>query len=106
MSSTGEPPAHVSYGPPQVRTNPLAIAALVCGVATFACYVTWLPALILGYMARRQIDRDPQHEAGRGLAVAGIVLGWVGFALTLIFVGFLAVVLIAGSGSMTTGPLY
>lgn len=87
------PPYPGGYGYPPgqraARTNPLAIAALVCGIVNFMCYITWVPALILGFIAKGQIDRDPEHETGRGLAIAGIVLGFIGLALTV-----LAVVLI------------
>ncbi|NMH99057.1 DUF4190 domain-containing protein [Pseudonocardia sp. K10HN5] len=34
------------------------------------------PALVLGYIARGRIR--PTGEGGDGLAIAGIVLGWVG----------------------------
>ena len=44
-------------------------------------------ALVFGYVARQQIAQ--RGEAGGGLAVAGIVLGWIGMgmlALTMVFV--------------------
>ncbi|MGQ0719813.1 MAG: DUF4190 domain-containing protein [Pseudonocardiales bacterium] len=44
-------------------------------------------ALIFGYTARKQIRE--RGQSGDGLAIAGIVLGWVG-------VGFLALFLIFG----------
>ena len=34
-------------------------------------------ALVLGYSAKTEIDRSRGAQGGRGLAVAGIVLGWV-----------------------------
>ncbi len=44
-------------------------------------------ALILGYVARNQIRHTGQH--GDGMALAGIVLGWIG-------VGFLLLVILIG----------
>jgi hypothetical protein len=35
-------------------------------------------ALVLGYLALRQIRKSNGWQDGRGLAIAGIVLGWVG----------------------------
>ena len=59
------------------RTNSLAVAALVCGVAEFFTLgLTAIPAVILGHMARGQIRRTGEH--GRGLALAGLILGWAG----------------------------
>src|SRR5205814_512037 len=59
-------------------TNGKAIAALFAGI----CGVTIIPvacpplALALGYQARREIAASHGRQAGRGLAAAGIVLGW------------------------------
>jgi len=55
----------------------LAIASMVLGI----CWVYWIGsilALIFGYIARGQIKRT--HQKGDGMAIAGIVLGWVGIA--------------------------
>ena len=70
----------------QPMTNGLAVASLVLGII----WIYWIGsmlALIFGYNAKGQIDRSNGMQSGRGLAVAGIVLGWVG-------VGTLALVLI------------
>jgi uncharacterized protein DUF4190 len=47
---------------------------------------------VLGYVARGQIDRSGGGQGGRGLATAGIVLGWVGL-------GILAVIIVAAAVS-------
>lgn len=70
------------YAPP--KTNTMSVAALISGVLTFVCGVTWPLALVFGYMGRRQVDESQGRETGRGLAVAGIVLGWIGAALTVL----------------------
>ncbi|WP_338703640.1 DUF1707 and DUF4190 domain-containing protein [Streptomyces sp. Q6] len=60
-------------------TNGKAIGALSCGVATFfTAGVTGIPAVILGHMARAEIRRT--GEQGDGLAVGGLVLGWLSVA--------------------------
>ena len=38
-------------------------------------------ALVFGYQAKGQIERSGGRESGRGMAIAGIVLGWIGLAL-------------------------
>jgi hypothetical protein len=48
-------------------------------------------ALVFGYIAKSQIDRTGGLQGGRGMAIAGIVLGWIGIA-TLILVIALVVV--------------
>jgi hypothetical protein len=80
-------PPGVVYQPPVVaqRTNGLAIASLVLGIL----WLWWIGsalALLFGYTALSQIDTSGGTQGGRGLAIAGIVLGWVGAAFFLLFV--------------------
>ena len=65
------------------RTNGKAIASLVLGIigVTGIPFVASIIAIILGYIARREIAEH--GEEGRGLATAGIILGWVGVVLVL-----------------------
>jgi Domain of unknown function (DUF4190) len=81
-------PPYQGYPPyPAPRpTNGLAIAALVCGIAAFGTGITFLPAIICGHIARGQIRRT--GEQGDGLALAGLILGYVGAVL---FIGILLV---------------
>ena len=62
---------------PPRATSGLAIGSLVCGIL-WVCGLGAMAALILGYLALRQIRREPLRIKGRSLAIAGIVLGWVG----------------------------
>jgi len=67
------------------RTNDFAVAALVCGIV----WIFWIGsvlALAFGYVAKRQIDISNGVQAGRGLAIAGIVLGWIGVAVLLLVI--------------------
>ncbi|MDR0344464.1 MAG: DUF4190 domain-containing protein, partial [Nocardiopsaceae bacterium] len=70
-------------------TNTLAIIALIAGIAQFFGF--WLlgtiPAVVCGYIARRQIRET--GEQGDGMALAGVVLGWVGIGLSVILVAAL-----------------
>ena len=74
------------YAPePPPRTNALAVAALVCGIGQFFTLgLGTIPAVILGHMSHRQIRRT--GEQGSGMATAGLVLGWIGVALWVIFI--------------------
>lgn len=69
-------------------TNGLAIASMVVGIL-WLYWVGSILALIFGYIARGQIRRSGQ--SGDGMAIAGIVLGWVG-------IGTLALVVLLGIG--------
>jgi hypothetical protein len=86
------------YGPPARRgTNGMAIASLVLGIL-WLCFVGSILALIFGYVALRQIDE--RNEDGRGMAIAGIVLGWVGVGVLALYV----VLAIVGVAASTTAP--
>jgi hypothetical protein len=74
-------PTGAVYQP--TRTNGLAIASLVLGVL-FCTLVGGILSVILGNLALGQIDRSYGAQKGRGLAIAGIVLGWIGIALLAI----------------------
>jgi Domain of unknown function (DUF4190) len=77
----GEP-----YRPQGGGTNGLSIAALVLGLLGFFCFVPAVLALIFGYRAKTQIDESGGQQQGRGMAVAGIVLGWIWIGLTVLWI--------------------
>ena len=73
------------------RTNPWAVAALVCGIVQFCIPPGAILAIVFGHIARREIRRT--GENGRGMATAGLILGYVGLvlgiALVIAFLGFI-----------------
>jgi Domain of unknown function (DUF4190) len=88
------PPYQQPYSPYALAppTNGLAIAALVCGVGGFVVGLSFIPAIICGHLARRQIRQT--GEQGAGLALAGLILGYVGIALFAVLVAVFAVVMV------------
>jgi hypothetical protein len=91
-SPYAQPGSHNAYGQPAYYGVPaapksLSIASMCCGIAALIGFgfflLPQLAAVILGHLALR---REP---AGRGMAIAGLVMGYVGIALTiLVFVVF------------------
>jgi hypothetical protein len=76
----------------------MAVASLVLGIL----WIYWIGsvlALIFGYIARQQINQAQGMQQGRGMATAGIVLGWIG-------VGFLILFMLLGIIGMATSPAY
>ncbi len=78
------------------RTSGYAIASLILGIAGFFVFpiVPSILAIVFGLKAREEFRRNPA-VGGDGLATAGIVLGWVGIALTAIGLLFLLLFLVA-----------
>jgi hypothetical protein len=72
----------------------MSIASLVLGIL-WIWWVGSVLALIFGYVGKNQIDESGGAQGGRGLAIAGIVLGWVGMGALVIF---LILVAAASSG--------
>jgi Domain of unknown function (DUF4190)/Domain of unknown function (DUF1707) len=94
------PPARV-LAPVNNTTNGLAVASFVCGLLQMFMGITTIPAIVLGHMARKQIRQTGQQ--GDGLAVAGLVLGWLGVAL---FALFAVVVAVAAAKSGAAVPAH
>ncbi|MEU3841651.1 DUF1707 and DUF4190 domain-containing protein [Streptomyces sp. NPDC028635] len=71
---------------PRPRTNGKAVGAAVCGLLCVpTAGLTGIPAVVLGHVARSEIRRT--GELGEGLAMTGLVLGWLataGWALVLL----------------------
>lgn len=65
--------------------NPLAVAALVASLVWLGGFGS-VAAIVLGVIARQQIDRSGDRERGRGLAVAGIVIGALGLVPVVLMV--------------------
>ncbi len=73
-------------GVPYARTNTKAMWSLALGMVGFVCFLAAIPALILGYRAKREIRSSGQY--GSDLATVGIVLGWVEVALAVAFISW------------------
>lgn len=77
------PPGPPGYGypgpgyayPAPAPTNGMAIASLVCSLSGLAVCVSAPVGAVLGHVARRQIRQ--RGEQGDGMALAGIIVGWV-----------------------------
>lgn len=68
----------------------LSIASLCCGIAVFVGFgffvLPQVAAVILGHMALRK------EPAGKGMAIAGLVMGYLGVVLVIVFWIFIAII--------------
>ena len=72
LHATGAPVA-----PVEIRTNILSIVAIVAG------FMAPIAGIVTGHLALRQIART--GEEGRGLALTGLIAGYVLTAFSLVF---------------------
>ncbi|QYF88788.1 DUF4190 domain-containing protein [Arthrobacter sp. PAMC25284] len=94
----GQPPygqrgsPYNAYGQPVYYPLPpepkgLSIASLCCGITVYLGFgVFILPQLAAVFLGHLALRREP---AGRGMAIAGLVLGYVGIAITVLVIGLL-----------------
>ncbi|MBT2498703.1 DUF4190 domain-containing protein [Agromyces sp. ISL-38] len=96
------PPAAPAYGqadsaygqPATGKTNTLAIVSLVASLVGFATGVGFIAGIICGHISLGQIKKT--GEQGRGLALAGVIIGYIGIVLSIIVV----IVVIAGLAAL------
>jgi hypothetical protein len=89
-------PPYTQYPPyaapaPQTSTNGFAIASMVLGIVWLFGLGSIL-AVIFGHIARRQIRT--RGESGGGMAMAGVVLGWIGVAFLIAYIAFVVIAVI------------
>lgn len=97
------PPGYTPY-PAAPKTNVLAIVSLVSSLVGLFILplIGSVAAVITGHMSLRQLKTS--GEGGRGMALAGTIIGWVGVGLILLIgipliIFLFTVVLSAGAAS-------
>lgn len=79
------------------RTSGTAVTSLVFGILSWVLlpFIGAVVAIITGHMARAEIRRSaPGTVEGDGLALGGLILGWVHIAAVIL--GVLAIFLFLG----------
>ena len=85
-----------SYQPGGPRTNTLAVLSLCFGVGqVFLWFVGGIAAIVCGHAARRQIRET--GEAGDGMALTGLILGYVGVLIPMLAVVAIIALAVASS---------
>ncbi len=73
---------------PVRQTNSLAVVSLVAGILgwTLLPFLGSVVAIICGHMARGEIRRSQGMQEGDGMAIAGLVMGYLVVAITILSV--------------------
>jgi hypothetical protein len=70
------------------RTSRLALASLICSIGSFIVVpFGFIPGIICGHMARKRIAQDPSLS-GRGMAKAGLIVGYASLGIQVLAVAF------------------
>lgn len=91
MNETPLPPV-----PNAPKSSALAIWSLVLGILSLVCFyiLTAIPAVICGHLALSRIKRSGGMLTGNGLAIGGLVTGYIGIALSVLVIPMLMAIAI------------
>jgi hypothetical protein len=83
MTDETPPPPPPAVPQTVPRTPPVAIWSLILAVLSFTCgwLFTAIPAVICGHIARAKIRKSGGALGGRGIATAGLILGYLALAV-------------------------
>lgn len=85
LPATYEPPSGWAEPTVERKTNGSAIAALVLGLLSLIGIVILAPgALFFGHRALREIKSSNETQLGRGMAITGLVLGYLVVGLVVV----------------------
>jgi competence protein ComGC len=72
--------------PSQTKTSGMAIWSLVLGILSLICFsiLSAIPGVICGHMALGRIKRSNGALSGQGLAIGGLVTGYLGILLAVV----------------------
>ena len=110
VQDTGQSPAVVPPPPPGMLatraapTNTLAVVSLIAGIGSFLAHVipfvggltAAIVAVVTGHIARGQIRST--GEQGAGIALAGMILGYIHLGLIVLLTIFVIVVIVLFGG--------
>ena len=76
------------------KTSVLSVCSLVLGILSLLCFgfLAGIPAIICGHMGRSKIKQSRGTLSGDGMALAGLILGYIG--TTIVTIAVMAAILI------------
>jgi hypothetical protein len=89
-------PPPLATTPTQPKNYGLAVWSLVLGILGLTCFwiFTAIPAVICGHMAYSRIRRSAGALSGEGLALGGMITGYISIALSIFVLPLLAAIAI------------
>ena len=83
-------PGTAAPPPTHRETSGLAIGSFICGLGLCLGLFAGLPAIIMGHVALGKIGRSGGALGGKGLALTGVILGYLSIVATIIALAALA----------------
>lgn len=63
--------------PQQTQTSGMAVASMICGILGLLLWLPCIPAIILGHLGLSAIKKSAGALGGRGMAITGLVTGYL-----------------------------
>lgn len=95
-------PYTYGYAPAPV-TNGLAVASLILSILGFLWVlplVGSIAGVIMGHISLRQIAE--RGQGGRGMALTGTIIGWIGIGLTVLAIVFFVIVIAVAASTSSS----
>lgn len=94
VTTPGQYPSANFSAPEKSPADPLAICSLVFGVLGIMCLgpLLGIPGVICGHLARKKAARETTPSSNGGLALAGLITGYIGILIWVLYFGFAVVV--------------
>jgi len=79
----------------QKQTAGVAVASLILGILGFFCLgpLGSIPAIICGHIGRAAIKKKPDTLQGSGMALAGLIMGYIQVALLVVALPLIAILI-------------
>lgn len=89
-----EQPRHPQFQPAPPPSG-LAIASLILSISSFIVLplIGSIAGVVCGHMARSRFRQAGYAAEGNGIALAGVIIGWIGIA---VYVGMIALLVVLG----------
>lgn len=101
MADETTPPTVPTLVSSEPRTAPLAICSLGFAVVSLVSLLTFplslafgISAVVCGHLARSRIRKSDGGLRGAGIALAGLIVGYVGIAIAMVFTAFATAMLV------------
>ena len=84
-----------AHQPVQTASSSLPGWSLGLGIASFLCGIfAGLPAVICGHKSLGKMKRGEVSDSGRGMAIAGLIMGYISVAMTVVMIPIMAAIAI------------
>jgi hypothetical protein len=99
-------PGQAMYGPISPPNSTAALVSLIAGILSWIVFPVIGPiiAVVAGHMARNQIRASNGQLGGNGMALAGMILGYLQIALLILAVCAFVALFIIGSNVSHVSP--